>query len=278
MTNKNISIPERFSGDADNILEMDISSVKNLQIGYHAETIYLYRSPDGHFVVEEYIGGLSGSEYYAKVTANRIKTTIRYGRREEVNRDTFVKVFLPETWRGELQLSSQYGNIFSEESLLFERFAAETMEGSISLKSITAPRIHMSCPVGNIRFERAEGFADLHSVSGSINAGAIAGGAKLETSSGSITAAFTFLNNIVECNTLNGPINLILPKNAGIRMDGISKTGTITSEIEGLTVQSKPGNKQCATGILGEKPFQNVRISTINGNIRLREGDVTQPI
>ena len=272
MTNETNNIPQGQQ-DADNRLEMDITSVKNLQIGYHAETIYLRRSPDDRFIVEEYIGGLSGSEYYAKVTANRIKTTIRYGRREEVNRNTYVEVFLPESWHGELQLSSQYGDIISDEDWSFDRFAAETMEGSIALKSITAPRIRMSCPVGSIRFDRAEGFVDLHSVSGSIIAGAIAGGAKLETSGGPITAAFTALNNIVECNTLNGPVDLVLPKNTGINMDGISKTGTITSEIEGLTVQTKPGNKQCITGIIGEKPFQNVRISTINGNVHLREGE-----
>lgn len=273
MSNENRFSPNHFQNEADNIFSMDISTVKNLQIGYHGETIFLYKSKDNNFVLKEYIGGLSGSEYYAKVTANRIKTTIRYGRREEVNRCTYVNVYLPENWHGELQLSSQYGDIISNEEWFFDRFAAETMEGSITLKRITAPRIRMSCPVGNIHFEKAEGFVDLHSVSGNITAEAIAGGAKLETSGGSITATFTSLNNIVECNTLNGPVNLILPKNSGLRMDGISKTGTITSEIAGLDVQIKPGNKQCISGIIGEKPFQNVRISTINGNVCLREGE-----
>ena len=271
MSNENISNPKNFQKEADNIISMDISTVKNLQLGYHGETIFLYKAEDENFVLKEYIGGLSGSEYYAKVTANRIKTTIRYGRREEVNRDTYVEVFLPESWHGELQLSSQYGNIITEENWSFERFAAETMEGSISLKEISAPRIRMSCPVGSIRFDKATGFADLHSDSGSITAGLIDGGAKLETSSGPIYAAFSSLNNIVECNTLNGRIELVLPAGAGIRMDGISKTGTITSEIEGLTVQTKPGNKQCISGIIGEKPFQNVRISTINGDVLLQE-------
>ena len=271
MNNESIFTPKKLQKEVDHILSMDISTVKNLHIGYHGETIFLHKSSDDTFVLKEYIGGLSGSEYYAKVTANRIKTTIRYGRREEVDRNAYVEVFLPESWHGELQLSSQYGDIVSDESWSFDRFAAETMEGSITLKSITAPRIRMSCPVGSIHVEKAEGFTDLHTVAGSILADDIAGGAKLETSGGPITAAFTSLNNIVECNTLNGPVTLILPKGAGINMDGISKTGTITSEIAGLTVQTKPGNKQCVSGIIGEKPFQNVRISTINGNVLLRE-------
>ena len=62
---------------------------------------------------------------------------------------------------------------------------------------------------------------------------------------------FTALNNIVECNTLNGPIELTLPADTGINVDGISKTGTITSEITGVTVATKPGNKQVVTGVIG---------------------------
>lgn len=273
MTKETLSIPQKSQQAPDNILTMDISTVKNLQIGYHAETMYLYQSADDSFVLKEYIGGLSGSEYYAKVTANRIKTTIRYGRREEVNRAAYIEIFLPESWHGELQLSSQYGNILTEENWVFDRFAAESMEGSISLKSITAPRIRMSCPVGNIQFEKAEGFADLHSVSGNIVADAIIGGAKLETSGGSVSAAFPSLNNIVECSSLNGQITLIFSKGAGIQMDGASKTGSIVSEMEHLAVQTKPGNKQYISGMTGQKPFQKVRISSINGNILLQEKD-----
>lgn len=269
MKHETPSTPQFLQKEADHTLEMDISSVKTLQIGYHGETLFLHAAEDNTLIVKEYIGGLSGSEYYAKVTANRIKTTIRYGRREEVNRDTYVEIFLPKDWHGELQLSSQYGDIRSDADWSFERFAAETMEGSIFLKGITAPRIHMSTPVGTIQFEYAEGFVDIHSVSGSIIANIISGGAKLATSGGSIRACFHSLNNIIECNTLNGDIDLSLPKDTGINVDGTSKTGTITSEIQELSIKTKPGNIKNITGILGEKPFQNLRISTINGNILL---------
>ena len=54
-----------------------------------------------------------------------------------------------------------------------------------------------------------------------------------------------------------------------MKIDGISKRGKIFSNIEGLSIKEKPGNVQNITGILGEKPFQNVRISTINGDITL---------
>ena len=82
MKNENITTPEHAQTEPDNILEMDISSVKSLQIGYHAETIFLHKIDGNTLILKEYIGGLSGSEYYAKVSANRMKTTIRYGRRE----------------------------------------------------------------------------------------------------------------------------------------------------------------------------------------------------
>lgn len=270
MTNESPSTSKHFQSKPDNILELDISSTKNLQIGYHGETIFLHRSDTPLLVIKEYIGGLSGTEYYAKVNANRFKTTIRYGRREEVNRQAFVEVFLPEDWHGELSLSSQYGHITSDQDWEFDRFAAETNEGAITLKNIKAPRIHIVSPVKGIRLEKAEGFADLHSVSGSIFAHSILGGGKLATSGGSVFAAFSSLNTIVECNTLNGDIELVLPAAQGMKVDGITKTGDIKTELEGLTLKTKPGNVKNITGILGENPFQDVRISTINGTILLR--------
>ena len=77
-------------------------------------------------------------------------------------------------------------------------------------------------------------------------------------------------DNGLKCETLNGNIQLLLPENTGMKIDGISKRGKIFSDIEGLSIKEKPGNVQNITGILGEKPFQNVRISTINGDISLK--------
>ena len=243
---KNLDFIEILSKEPDNILSLDVSSVKTLQIGYQAETLLLH-----------------------KADANRFKTTIRYGRRETVNPATCIEIFLPDSFNGELLLSSQYGNIITDADWNVERFAAETTEGSISLSTITAPRIRLVSSISLIHITRAEGFTDIHSVSGTIIADCIEGGAKLATSSSPIQATFSSLNNIVECETLNGNIQLTLPENCGMKIDGISKRGSIHSNIEGLSIKEKPGNVQNITGILGEKPFYNVRISTINGNISL---------
>lgn len=267
---KNLNFTEILSNEPDNVLTLDVSSVKTLQIGYQAETLFLHKANDDKLTIKEYINGLSGTEYYAKVTANRFKTTIRYGRREAVNPATCIEIFLPDSYKGELLLSSQYGNIMTDADWDVERFVAETTEGSISLNTIVAPRIRLVSSISLIHIAKAQGFTDIHSVSGMIVADNIEGGAKLATSSSPIQATFTSLNNIVECETLNGDIQLILPENSGMKIDGISKRGKIFSDIEELSIKEKPGKIQNITGILGEKPFQNVRISTINGNITLK--------
>ena len=256
--------------EPDNIISMDISSMKNLQIGYQAETIYLKASEDNCLVIREYINGLSGTEYYAKISANRFKTTIRYGRREEVNRKTYAEVFLPKSWHGELNLSSLYGNILTEEDWVLERLDIQANEGAVSLKTIQAPRIRISTATSPVQVEKAVGFLDVHTVSGPIHIDSIAGGAKLATSNAPIVASFESLNNIIECTTLNGITSLVLPKESGIKVDGVSKRGRISSEIEGLEIKIKPGNVSCVTGIIGEEPWQNVRLSSINGDIYLR--------
>ncbi|MCD8019866.1 MAG: DUF4097 domain-containing protein [Clostridiales bacterium] len=269
MNFETFSAERQLQSEPDHVLELDISSVKTLQIGYHAETIFLYAAEGNTFLLREYIAGLSGSEYYAKVSANRFKTTIRHGRREEVNRDTYVEVFLPTSWHGELSLSSQYGSITTDTDWELERFTTETTEGTITVQGIKAPRIHLSSSVSALHIERAEGFVHMHSVSGPIMAGTIAGGGRLETSGSPIRAAFSSLNTIVECNTTSGDIELTLPPSGGMIIDGASKRGNITSEIAGLDVKTKPGNIKVVTGTLGTKPFQKIRISTINGNIHL---------
>ena len=249
---------------------MDIGTVKDLQIGYQSETILLKSAEDDQLVIKEYINGLSGTEYYAKVTSNRFKTTVRHGRREEVNKASYVEVFLPKSWHGELQLSSQYGHILSEENWSLDRLAVEAREGSVIFKSIDAPRIRVNTSVCPVQIDQTTGFTDIHTVSGSIYVGSISGGAKLETSNAPIFAAFESLNNVLECNTQNGTMELVLPTGTGMKVDGISKRGSITSQIEGLEIKIKPGNVSWISGILGEKPYQNVRLSSINGDILLR--------
>ena len=67
---KNLNFTEILSNEPDNILSLDVSSVKTLQIGYQAETLFLHKATDDTLTIKEYINGLTGSEYYAKVTAN----------------------------------------------------------------------------------------------------------------------------------------------------------------------------------------------------------------
>lgn len=253
----------------DNVVRLDLSTVNSLQIGYHAETLFVKTSDETDLILEEYIG-YTAYEYLAKVNANRFKTTIRYGRRESVNTKSYVVITLPKSWHGELMLYTQYGHISCEETLVLDRLAAETSEGSITLTEVKAPRIRLVSSCNCILLEKAEGFADIHTTSGAIAAYNIKGGAKLETSTGMIDASFESLSNVVECSTLGGDIQLSLPKEGGMNVDGITKTGEVASEIEGISVKVKPGNVKNVYGCIGEKPFQNVRINTINGCISIQ--------
>ena len=267
ITEKDIKIKGMPAGEPDNIVTFDVTNVKTIQIGYQAETLYLYKAEDDKLTIKEYINGLQGSEYFAKTSANRFKTTIRYGRRESVNTDTCVEIYLPESFKNELQLSSQYGSIITDTDWNLERFAAETTEGTIFLKTITAPRIRLASSTGIIQIEHAFGFADIHSVSGPIIAGKVDGGGIVKTSDSPVFVEFASLNTIAECETLNGQIAITLPKETGMIVDAVSKRGEIQTEIEEITLKTKPGNVRTANGTIGSKPFRNVRLSSINGNI-----------
>lgn len=254
--------------EPDNVVKMDLSTVKTLQIGYHGETIFLEMIDGDELILKEYIG-YTAYEYLAKVNANRFKTTIRYGRREKVDTKAYIEIFLPRNWHGEFLVYTQYGHISCKDTIHLDRFAAESSEGSLTFNEIIAPRIRLASSSNVVTVEKAIGFADIHTTAGKILAGDINGGAKLETSTGKIDASFSGLNNVVECNTLSGVMDLHFTEDCNINVDGITKTGEIISEIEGVEVKAKAGKAKVVTGQHGQKPFQNVKLSTINGSINL---------
>jgi len=257
------------SGSPDNVIVLDITGIRTIQIGYQAETLYLYEAEDDNLTVKEYINGLTAYEYLGKVTENRFKKTVRYGRREEVNTDTCVEIFLPKSFRQELSLSTRYGSIITDTDWEMERFVAETTDGTIFLKTVKAPRVRLASSTGMIQIEHSIGFTDIHSVSGLVIANRIDGGGNLNTSDGPVFAEFSSLNTVVDCETLNSPISITLPKDTGMIVDAISKRGEIETDIEGLVHKTKPGNVRTVNGTVGSKPFQNVRLSTINGKITI---------
>ena len=263
---KEINLEERTP---DNVIQMDISAVKTLQIGYHAETIFLHITEEESFTLKEYIG-YTAYEYLAKVNANRFKTTIRYGRRENVNTDTYVDIYLPASWKGELLVYTQYGSIRCQDSICLERLASESSEGSIDFHELKVPRIRLASSNNSVHVDKVVGFADIHTTSGSIRVDSIDGGAKFETSTGEMTATFHSLNNVVQCDSLSGKMNLTFTEGCNINVDGITKRGEITSHIEGIEVRQKPNNVKNVIGQFGAKPYQNVKLSTINGSIELK--------
>ena len=50
---KNLNFTEILSNEPDNILSLDVSSVKTLQIGYQAETLFLHKATDDTLTIKE---------------------------------------------------------------------------------------------------------------------------------------------------------------------------------------------------------------------------------
>ena len=49
---KNLNFTEILSNKPDNILSLDVSSVKTLQIGYQAETLFLHKAADDTLTIK----------------------------------------------------------------------------------------------------------------------------------------------------------------------------------------------------------------------------------
>lgn len=61
-----MNFTEILSNEPDNILSLDVSSVKTLQIGYQAETLFLHKATDDTLTIKEYINGLTAASIMQK--------------------------------------------------------------------------------------------------------------------------------------------------------------------------------------------------------------------
>ena len=76
---KNLDFIEILSKEPDNILSLDVSSVKTLQIGYQAETLLLHKADDDTLTIKEYINGLSGKYSGLWLVLSRYCCVSEYG-------------------------------------------------------------------------------------------------------------------------------------------------------------------------------------------------------
>ncbi len=122
----------------------------------------------------------------------------------------------------------------------------------------------------SIAVEGVRGPVQLEAVNGSIRAAGLAREARLESVNGSITADFVSLENVrsVDLESVNGRIELTVPKGANARIDIRTTNGRTSVE---PPIKLSDSDRRRLSGEIGLGGGPLVKAETTNGSVSVRE-------
>lgn len=186
-----------------------------------------------------------------------------------------VEVQLPASWRGSLTHKSLSGDVRVPAGLTLSSLNLSLASGDITSLggsgTLTADTVHVSTLSGDIRLSGVNSKSyDIHSTSGDVTAGSLAGTGTLGTTSGDVSATLSRMDGSVAVSSVSGDVRLTLAAGVGAKVDARSVSGNISSAA-GLTFTgSDLFDRHNASGQVGSAPYQPLTISTTSGDIRLK--------
>lgn len=125
---------------------------------------------------------------------------------------------------------------------------------------------------GNLKLRDIDGRIDASSVNGYVDGEKLSGNLDVSTVNGSITLAVSGALESVKLHSVNGAVNLYLPKDASARVSASTVHGDIRGGKD-LAVEQAHFVGSSLNGVIG-KGDGRVDLNTVNGDIRIRrEGE-----
>ncbi len=213
-----------------------------------------------------------------------------------------LDVYLPDSFTGEVQLTSISGDIYVngynfkdinchttsgeikiQKGKNMKNVSCETVSGDIALSEVASSKVSADTSSGSIQLTTISAELNLNSVSGDITLKEVSsdkisvetssGNLRLDTFSaemdlnsvsGDISVAFKELKNDLTVNSISGSIKLNLPDKADFKLKAQSGSGTISNSFS--MKQTKTGNRNTLEGLVNSGKYQ-IDLATVSGNI-----------
>lgn len=294
-----------------NTERMSVDKADKITISYYSDSITFYQGEGEELVLEEYMNNWDEG-MFAEVAKDNGVVSVISGKRPAVRwfggLQTEIKVYLPKSYHGSLEVSVSSGSMRSGQSFVLDEVNLKSGSGSIHMEGFTAEKgVTASCSSGSlninrietkgdcrlsansgfinlengivktltgmvssgsIKIENLEGAMDLSSDSGSIRVSG-RGHGKLKSSGGSIKADFKELSGDLEMTSSSGEISLKLPQDLDFSMEANTSSGSIKTDFDDQLSFNKKGN--LAKGQIGNGDGPAVRLNASSGGIKVTQ-------
>lgn len=272
-----------------NEITCSLDGVSELTISYDEENVTFYRSERDELTVKEYMTE-NKSSYYANVTQNRRSIQISEGGKP-LFKDGFsrsIEVYLPESYRGDLTVTTTDGDIdISEAALSVNALRIDSTAGTVKLNRVEAQNIHLSSTSGTlnagflaaeaIRVDTTSGSFSCESLEGNVTYTTTSGNAAIKAAAGSgsyrannsgkINIVYNEVTGDLSFFNKNDKIQITLPADLEFEFEATTKNGSIsTSFPECISIQGRT-----ASGAVGAHPTVTVKVETKNGTIEVTQ-------
>lgn len=272
-----------------NELRFSLDYISDVTISYDEERIIFFEAENDELLIREYMTE-NKEAYHAKVDQRGESLHISEGGKpvfkESFNR--YVEIYLPETYRGSLTVTTTDGNIDLSEVALnlaalrinstsgrveISQASADNMNlssasGTLDIGRLVAERIQLETTSGKITCDSVEGYVVYSSTSGDLEITSAAGsGTYQANNSGKLNVTYTVVDNDLYLFNKNDNINLTLPTDLEFRFSATTKNGSVSTTFpESISI-----NGQITSGAVGLHPTVTIEVETRNGDIHVTQ-------
>lgn len=182
--------------------------------------------------------------------------------------DLALNLYIPESYKGDILISSVSGDIKSERVLELNSLRIETVSGNVKFNSVSASTVTANLTSGDIEFNNLNSnISSLKTISGDIKVKSYIGALTVDSTSGSIDMNLTEIKGASTINSASGDVEIAIEVSNNLSLEGKTASGSIEVSNNVNNPNIEKGDKLLkATFNSGEN---KLNITTASGDIKL---------
>lgn len=264
-----LSISSGCSGlqDAElvNTETIPLLGISSIEISYGSDHITFFQGSGDNIIIKEYMSK-NKEKYYAKVSSSSNTVTIQTGKRPtSTTFNSYVEVYLPSDYAGQLSVKNKSGAIKSDVDYKLSDLYIESTSGAIDLGNLTADNINTKTTSGSITCSTIAGNVSAETSSGKLQFSEVSGSGSFKADSSEIELGLSEITGNVTAYSKSGMLHVTAPAKVGFQLSATTKSGKINNSLSG----NLNATERSLTGTVGDNPQYTIELTTSSGNIEV---------